>query len=217
MTPIRILLAEDHALVRAGLKALVGSLGGMEVIAEAPDGRAAIEAVASTNPDVILMDISMPGLNGFEALRRMRAEHPSVRVIIVSMHDSADYVWMALRAGAAGYLLKDAGPDELDFAIRAVARGGSYLSPSISRQVVDDFVRRDDGGDTEKDRLTPRQREIVQLVAEGQTNQEIADLLAVSVKTVQTHRAALMDRLGVHDVTGIVRYAIRTGLSTVDR
>ncbi|MDQ2935218.1 MAG: response regulator transcription factor [Chloroflexota bacterium] len=217
MNAIRILLAEDHALVRAGLKALVGSLGGMDVIAEASDGRAAIEAVAAANPDVILMDISMPGLNGFEALRRMKVEQPGVRVIIVSMHDSADYVWMALRAGAAGYLLKDAGPDELEFAIRAVARGGSYLSPSISRQVVDDAVRRDDGDNTDKERLTPRQREIVQLVAEGQTNQEIADLLAVSVKTVQTHRAALMDRLGVHDVTGIVRYAIRTGLSSVDR
>jgi DNA-binding NarL/FixJ family response regulator len=216
MNAIRIFLAEDHALVRAGLKALIGSFGGMEVVGEAGDGRATLQAVASTSPDVVLMDISMPGLNGFETLRYLLGEHPGIRVLVVSMHHGTEYVSMALRTGASGYVLKDASPEELEFAIHAVARGGSYMSPSISLQVVEEFVRHGDGDRTASDRLTPRQREIAQLIAEGQTNQEIADVLAVSIKTVQTHRAALMERLGVHDVAGVVRYAIKSGLTSLE-
>ena len=209
---IRILVAEDHALVRAGIRALLVGLAGIEVIGEATDGRAALKAAAELQPDVILMDISMPGLNGLEAISQLSVDQAAGRVIVLSMHDNEEYVWRALQAGAAGYLLKDAGIEELEFAIRAVARGGSYLSPAVSRRVLDDYVRRVNDDVGVAPRLTPRQREIVQLIAEGHTNQEIADTLSVSIKTVETHRAALMDRLGIHDVAGLVRYAIRAGM-----
>jgi len=194
------------------MRALLNALAGIEVVAEATDGRNALRAIDEAQPDVILMDISMPGLNGIEAIQQLSKRGPSGRVIVLSMHDNEEYVWRALQAGAAGYLLKDAGIEELEFAIRAVAHGGSYLSPAVSRRVLDDYLRRvgDEVGVAPK--LTPRQREIVQLIAEGHTNQEIADALSLSIKTVETHRAALMDRLGIHDVAGIVRYAIRAGM-----
>jgi DNA-binding NarL/FixJ family response regulator len=212
MNPIRIVLAEDHALVRAGIRALLHSLPGIEVVGEAADGRSAVRTIADAHPDVTLMDISMPELNGIDAIERVMQEDPEVRIIVLSMHDTEEHVWRALQAGASGYLLKDALVEELEFAIRAVARGGSYLSPTVSRHVLNDYVRRigDERGNNE--RLTPRQREIVQLVAEGHTNHQIAEILGLSIKTIQTHRATLMDRLGIHDVAGIVRYAIRAGL-----
>jgi DNA-binding NarL/FixJ family response regulator len=212
MNPIRIVLAEDHALVRAGIRALLHSLPGIEVVGEAADGRSAVRTIADAHPDVTLMDISMPELNGIDAIERVMQEDPEVRIIVLSMHDTEEHVWRALQAGASGYLLKDALVEELEFAIRAVARGGSYLSPTVSRHVLNDYVRRigDERGNHE--RLTPRQREIVQLVAEGHTNHQIAEILGLSIKTIQTHRATLMDRLGIHDVAGIVRYAIRAGL-----
>jgi DNA-binding NarL/FixJ family response regulator len=212
MNPIRIVLAEDHALVRAGIRALLHSLPGIEVVGEAADGRSAVRTIADAHPDVTLMDISMPELNGIDAIERVMQEDPEVRIIVLSMHDTEEHVWRALQAGASGYLLKDALVEELEFAIRAVARGGSYLSPTVSRHVLNDYVRRigDERGNHE--RLTPRQREIVQLVAEGHTNHQIAEILGLSIKTIQTHRATLMDRLGIHDVAGVVRYAIRAGL-----
>ena len=214
--PIRILLAEDHALVRAGLRSLLERMSGVEIVGEAGDGREAIELIGKLLPDVVLMDITMPGLNGLHTTVRARTEYPSVRVIMLSMHDNEEYVWQALNAGAAGYLLKGADPTELGLAIRSVAQGGSYLSPAVSRHVVNDFVRRVGTDRSSLDRLTPRQLEIVQLIAESHTNQEIAGELDISLKTVETHRAQLMARLDIHDVPGLVRYAIRMGLVPSD-
>jgi DNA-binding NarL/FixJ family response regulator len=209
---IRVVLAEDHALVRAGLRRLLDGAPGIEVLAEADDGREALRLVGEHLPDVLVMDITMPGLNGLNAAARVVTEYPQCRVIILSMHDNEEYVWQALHAGASGYLLKDASPTELELAIRAVARGGSYLSPRVSRYLVSDYVRRVSSERSPLDRLTPRQREIVQLIAEGYTNPEIARTLGISLKTVETHRSQLMQRLEIHDVAGLVRYAVRMGL-----
>ncbi len=215
MPSIRVVIAEDHALVRAGIRRLVEDLPGMEVVAEARDGREAVELIAAHLPDVALVDITMPELNGTTAVERIRAESPGVRVLVISMHDGEDYVWEALTAGASGYLLKDASPTELELAIRAVARGGSYLSPAVSRHVVRDYVRLGGSEREQSARLTQRQREILQMIAEGRSNPQIASTLGVSVKTVETHRAHVMERLDIHDIAGLVRYAVRTGL--VDR
>ena len=220
MTPIRVVLADDHALVRAGIRALLENIEGVAVVAEAGDGRAALRAVAEHQPDVVLMDIAMAGLNGLEATARIVREHPAVRVVILSMHANEEYVLRALQAGAIGYLLKDADTAELELAVRAAARGEAYLSPGVSRHLIADYVRRV-GRDPQLveslrhglSLLTPRQREVLQLIAEGRTTREIARLLNISVKTVETHRAQLMERLDIHDVAGLVRYAIRAGLT----
>jgi DNA-binding NarL/FixJ family response regulator len=221
--PIRVILADDHALVRAGIHALLASLEGIEVVAEAGDGRQALQLVETYRPDVILMDISMPELNGLDAVEKITRDFPQVRVIILSMHANEEYVLHALRAGAAGYLLKDAGIAELDLAVRSVAQGETYLSPPVSRSVIDDYLRRlgnpaEVGGALPimDGKLTSRQREVLQLIAEGRTTQEIAERLHVGVKTVETHRAQLMERLDIHDVAGLVRYAIRIGLVNPD-
>lgn len=214
---IRVVLAEDHALVRAGIRSLLDRMSGVEVVGEAVDGREAIDMIGRLLPDVVLMDITMPGLNGLHVVVRAKADHPEVRVIMLSMHDNEEYVWQALRAGAAGYLLKDADPSELELAVRSVARGQSYLSPAVSAHVVSDYLRRSTPEKGPMERLTPRQLEIVQLIAEGHTNQEIARQLDVSLKTIESHRAQLMSRLDIHDVPGIVRYAVRMGLVPADR
>lgn len=213
MGVISILLADDHDLVRAGIRSLLQDISGVKVLAEAEDGRKALELVKIHQPDVVLMDIAMPGLNGLEATSRIVKESPRTRVIILSMHRSEEHVLGALRSGAAGYLLKDASTSELETAVRSVAGGESYLSPPISRQVIEDYRQRTQSA-SPLDMLTPRQREILQLIAEGRSTKEIAGLLEVSVKTVETHRAQLMERLDIHDVPGLVRYAIRTGLVT---
>lgn len=214
MKPIRMMLAEDHTLVRAGIRALLQNLEEVEVVAEAGDGREALRLVEMYEPDVVLMDIAMAGLNGLEATARISKTFPHVRVIILSMHANEEYVLQALRAGAVGYLLKDAGTAELELAIRAVARNETYLSPLVSKHVVADYVRRVGGEPSSLERLTRRQREILQLIAEGHSTQEIAQMLSISVKTVETHRSQLMERLDIHDVAGLVRYAIRMGLVT---
>jgi DNA-binding NarL/FixJ family response regulator len=214
---IRVAIAEDHALVRAGFRALLAGLPGVEVVAEAADGREALAMIAAHAPDVVVMDLTMPGLNGIQAIAQAHLDHPEVRVIVLSMHDNEEYVRQALRAGAAAYLLKDSSPTELELAVRAVARGGSYLSPMVSRHVVSDYLRRTSSDDAGSDGLTPRQREILQLIAEGHTNQQMATSLNLSIKTVETHRAQLMDRLGIRDVAGLVRYAIRAGVIAADR
>jgi DNA-binding NarL/FixJ family response regulator len=220
MRDIRVVLADDHALVRAGIRALLESLEGIQVLAEADDGREALQLVEAHRPDLILMDIAMSGLNGLEATKRISRDYPHTRVIILSMHANEEYVLQSLRAGASGYLLKDAGTVELEIAIKAVANGETYLSPPVSKHVISDYVRRISGGEQEAsstlDRLTLRQREILQLIAEGQTTQEIARLLHIGVKTVETHRMQLMERLDIHDVAGLVRYAIRVGLVSAD-
>jgi DNA-binding NarL/FixJ family response regulator len=224
MKPIRVLLADDHALVRAGIRALLASLEGVKVVGEAGDGRQALSLVQANRPDLVLMDISMPELNGLDAVAKISRDFPRVRVIILSMHTNEEYVLQALRAGAAGYLLKDAGIAELELAVRAVARGETYLSPPVSRSVIEDYLRRlgspADVGvlpPNPPEKLTPRQREVLQLIAEGRTTQEIAKRLHLGVKTVETHRAQLMERLDIHDVAGLVRYAIRTGMVTPDQ
>jgi len=212
MSPVRVLVADDHELVRAGFRSLLQAIDGVEVVAEADDGLRAIELVRTHRPNLVLMDIAMSGLNGLEAASRIVKEFPQVRVIILSMHKSEEYVLQALRNGASGYLLKDASPSELELAIRTVIRGDTYLTPVISRQVIEGYLRRLDPEKSPSDLLTPRQREILQLIAEGLTTKAIADRLHVSVKTVETHRSQLMERLKIHDVPGLVRYAIRTGL-----
>jgi len=216
-TQISVVIAEDHALVRAGFRALLTAIPGVTVVAEAADGREALAMIAAHVPDIAVMDISMPGLNGIQAITQARLDYPGVRVIVLSMHDNEEYVRKALRAGAAGYLLKDSNPAELELAVRAVAQGGTYLSPMVSRHLVSDFLRRTSADDEPSDGLTSRQREILQLIAEGSTNQQMASSLNLSIKTIETHRAQLMDRLNIRDVAGLVRYAVRAGLITADR
>lgn len=187
------------------------------VVGEAGDGREALKLVEQYRPHLALMDITMPVMNGLEATVRMVKEFPGTRVVMLSVHTDEEYVLQALRAGAVGYLLKDAGRAELEIAVAAVARGETYLSPAVSRHVVGDYVRRTGSGTEGRlETLTPRQREILQLIAEGKSTKEIASILDVSVKTVETHRAQLMERLDIHDVAGLVRYAIRTGVVTAD-
>jgi DNA-binding NarL/FixJ family response regulator len=212
LTPIRVLLADDHTLVRAGIRGLLQGLSGVEVVGEAGDGQEALRAAESLRPDVILLDVGMPGLNGLEVAGRLATLDPSIRVIILSMHTSEEYVLRALRAGCVGYLLKASAVAELEVAVRAVARGETYLSPAVSKRVVDDYVSRTGGATDPLDALTPRQREILQLAAEGHSSKEIAQRLGVSYRTVETHRAQLMERLGVHDLAGLVRFAVRVGL-----
>jgi DNA-binding NarL/FixJ family response regulator len=219
MAPIRVLLADDHELVRAGFRSLLQKLSEIEVVAEAEDGRDALRLIALHHPDIVLMDITMPGLNGLEATARIVKEFPDSRVIILSMHASEDHVLLALRKGAMGYLLKNARLAELELAVRSVAQGDVYLSPAASRHVRADYIQRvGDQNIADADetlaagQLTSRQREILQLLAEGNTAKQVAQTLNISVKTVETHRAQIMDRLGIHDITGLVRYAIRTGI-----
>jgi RNA polymerase sigma factor (sigma-70 family) len=216
--PLRIVLAEDHTLVRAGLRTLLHQLDRVTVVGEAADGREAVELAKAHKPDMILMDISMPGLNGIDATRQVKKELPGVRVVILSMHSSEEHVMQALRAGASGYLLKESAPLELELALQAVGSGETYLSPPISRQVIEGYMQR--VADTTQDalaNLSVRQREILQLVAEGNSSKEIARRLELSVKTVETHRAQLMDRLQIRDVAGLVRFAIRTGLISAEK
>jgi len=211
MKPIRILLADDHNLVRSGLKSLLQGMAGVEVVAEATNGREAVDLVGTTKPDVVLMDIGMKELNGIEAAAIIAREQPSVRVIILSMHDTQDFVSQALKAGAAGYVLKDAAPLELEFALQAVTHGETYLSPKVSRQVVQSYVRPPDA-ETGLEALSPRQREILKAIVSGRTTKQIAYDLGLSIKTIETHRAQIMDRLDIHDVVGLVRFSIRIGM-----
>ncbi len=211
MAVVRILLVDDHALVRAGMKSLLREIGGVEVVAEASEGAEALQIAERERPDVVMMDIAMKGMNGLDAAARLRERVPTAKVVILSMHTSEEYVLLALRAGAAAYLIKDSATSELEVALKSVMRGETYLSPAISRQVVAGYVQRVGEG-AAPDPLTPRQREVLQRIAEGRSTKEIAFELKLSVKTVETHRAQIMDRLGIRDVPGLVRYAMRAGL-----
>jgi DNA-binding NarL/FixJ family response regulator len=208
---IRVLLADDHRLVRAGLRAVVEQFPDVTEVIEASDGREALAAVAQAMPDIVLLDIAMPSLNGLDACAQIVRDFPQSKVIMLSSHGSEPYVLQALRSGATGYLLKDAAVTELSMAMAAALRGELYITSAVSRQVVSRFLA---GGGEESPlhQLTARQREILQLIAEGQSTKEIAHLLNLSAKTVETHRRQLMERLDIHDVPGLVRFAVRIGL-----
>ena len=211
-TQIRVLLADDHKLVRAGIRSLLENLPEVEVVAEASDGREAIRLVEQNEPQIVLMDLAMPGLNGLEATRYLTRTFPEVRVLILSIYADEEHVYQALRAGAAGYLLKGAATEELELAIRSVGRGETYLSPPVSKPVIMEYIRRTNVGMTSREQLSPRQAQILKLIAEGMTTKQVAMELEISVKTVESHRAALMMRVGVRDVAGLVRYAVKVGL-----
>ncbi len=214
MKAIRVLLVDDHTLIRAGIRELLQGLSGIEVAGEAGDGHEALLLAEQLQPDVMLLDIGLPGLNGLEVAARLARLESPPRVVILSMYTSEEYVLQALRAGAAGYLLKGSAVAELELALRAVVRGETYLSPAVSKRVVDEYVSRTSGTADRLAALTPRQREILQLVAEGHTSKDIAQQLGLSYRTVETHRNQLMKRLGIHDVTGLVRFAVRVGMVT---
>jgi DNA-binding NarL/FixJ family response regulator len=211
MKLIRIFIVDDHHLFRAGIHALLEKLPDVAVVGEAGTGREALKLIQAQPPDVVLMDILMPELNGLDATARIAAQFPNVRVIILSINAAEEYVVQALRAGAAGYLLKNVSPAELELAIKAVVRGETFLSSTVSKVVIDKYLERT-GGSQSHDPLTTRQREVLQLVAEGFKTKEIAKKLEISVKTVELHRTQLMKALDIHDIPGLVRYAIRIGL-----
>lgn len=216
MKPIKVLLADDHTLVRAGLRLLLQDCEDIEIVAEAKNGREALKYVDTLHPNVVLMDIMMPEMNGLDATARIAAAFPQTRVIILSMSASEEYVLQALRAGAAGYLLKDVDPAELEQAVRAVARGEKYLTPIVCKQVVEGYLQRAET-QTSLEKLTPRQREVLQLIAEGNSTKQIAKKLNIAVKTAETHRTQLMDALDIHEIAGLVRYAVRMGVVSAER
>jgi two-component system response regulator NreC len=218
MSKARVLLVEDHVVVRQGIKALFADEPDVEIVGEADNGREALKCVSEQHPDVVLMDISMPGLNGIEATRQIRQDYPDVKIVILSMHSDEEYVFQVLRAGASGYVLKQSDSSEVLTAIRAALAGGSFLSPPISRAVIDDYVRRAEarGRGDDLDLLTPREREVLQLLAEGLSNREIAEQLGISIKTVETHRSNMMSKLGVDNKTELVKYAFRKGWASLE-
>lgn len=212
MDPIRVLLADDHKLVRAGIRLLLEKLPDVKVIAEASDGQEAIRLVEKHEPQVVLTDIAMPALNGLEVTRHLADKFPKVRVIVLSMYSDEEHVYLALRAGAAGYLLKGAAREELELAIRAVAQGETYLSPPVAKITISEYSGRVNAKPCPLRKLSPRQKQVLQLIAEGKTTKQVALELNISVKTVETHRMQLMDRLEIHDIAGLVRFAIKVGL-----
>jgi two-component system response regulator NreC len=218
MPKIRVLLAEDHTIVRKGLRSLLEDKPGIEVVGEAQDGREALHKSVELCPDIVLIDIAMPRLNGIEATRQIKQRCPEVNVLVLTMYDDQEYVRQVLQAGAAGYVIKQAAPTDLLSAIEAVHRGDSYLSPTISKKVIQGYVEWSDasGSYDSYDELTPRQREVLQLIAEGYTTREIADLLTISTKTVESHRSNLMAKLDIHSTAGLTQYAIRKGVIRPD-
>ena len=217
MKKIGIVLAEDHAIVRKGLRSLLEQQSGIEVLAEASDGREAVKAVETLKPDLLLMDFSMPGLNGLEATRQVKQRVPSTRVLILTRHDNKEYIEAILKAGASGYLLKKSAASELIYAIQSVYRGDSFLDPSISGMVIEGFLHQSAGeGQAPDEIITPREREVLQLIAEGHPNREIASTLHISVKTVDNHRANLMKKLELINTADLIQYAIRNGIISLD-
>ncbi|MFN2198044.1 MAG: response regulator [Anaerolineales bacterium] len=207
---IRVLVADDHAIMRDGIRALIQPEEDLLVIGEAEDGRAAVELVDRLHPDVVLMDIAMPLLNGLEATRQIKRDHPEIQVLVLTMYDHDEYVRQVLATGASGYVLKRAAASELVSAIRAVARGDAVLSPAVTRIVINEYLRGDKSqAASEPEKLTPREREVLQLIAEGHTSREIARVLNLSIKTVQAHRTSLMQKLDLHDRGELIKYAIQ--------
>ncbi|MDY6970813.1 MAG: response regulator transcription factor [Thermodesulfobacteriota bacterium] len=219
MDKIRVLLAEDHTIVRKGIHSLLDGETNIDVIGEAGDGRDALKKVEQLRPDVVVMDIAMPVLNGLEATRRIKKLFPEIKVLILTVHTNEEYIFQVLRAGASGYLVKQAAPAELISGIKAVWRGDSFLSPTISRKVIEEYIWKAESKRVGQsyDNLTNREREVLQLIAEGKSTREIADLLCVSVKTVETHRAHLRDKLNIHSTAELTKYAIRTGMTSPEQ
>ena len=210
MTKIRVLLADDHTILRDGIRALLDDHADIEVIGEAEDGQATVKMTAQLQPDVVVMDIAMPLLNGLEATRQIQRDYPQVKVLILTMHENEEYIRQVLAAGALGYVLKDAAAHDLLGAIRAVYQGEAVLSPAITRLVIEDYLRWGDIRPPDSTNgLTSREREVLQLIAEGYTNKEIAEILCLSIKTVQSHRTNLMSKLDLHDRGELIKYAIQ--------
>lgn len=212
---IRVLLADDHTIVRQGVRLCLEAMGDIQVVAEAEDGQEAVQFTARLRPDVAVVDLTMPRLNGLEAIRQIKRDVPATDVVVLSVHDSEAYVVQALRAGAAGYVLKRNAATELAAAIRAAHAGQAYLHPSVARRVIDDYlsrIHRAEEVSEPHERLTPREREVLQLAAEGHSTRAIAGLLCLSSKTVEHHRASVMTKLGLRGQTELVKYAIRAGL-----
>jgi DNA-binding NarL/FixJ family response regulator len=214
MNSIRVLLADDHKLIRAGLRLVVEQQPDLSVVGEADDGRQAVELAKSLKPNVVVMDIGMPNLNGIEAARQIREIRPDAAVVMLSMHSDEGYVLRALRAGARAYLLKDSATTDLVQAIRAVVEGKSFFSPAVSKVLLQDYMRKlqRSGAEDSYDLLSPREREVLQLVAEGKSNKEVASLLHLSVYTVETHRAKIMQKLNLKGVPELILYAVRKGI-----
>lgn len=212
---IRVLLVDDHIVLRDGLKSLLNHESDIEVIGDVGDGREAISAVESLQPDVILTDISMPGLNGIESVRMLRHEHPTLKIIILSMHSGQEYVLQSLQAGANGYVVKQADASEVLAAVRSVMAGGAYLSPTISKHLIDDYLSQTPE-EISAPKLTTREREVAQLIAEGQSTREISETLTISVKTVETHRMNIMKKLNAKSATDIIKYALKKGWISLD-
>jgi len=216
MKQLRVILADDHSLFRGGIRALLKPLLEVEVVAEATTGIEAVELAAAHHPDIVIMDIFMPALNGLDATAQITANNPETRVLMLSMHDTEEYVLGALLNGASGYLQKTANPMELELAIKAVANGERFIGSSVSKYVADGYIARGQETGCSQPRLTPRQREVLQLVVEGHRTKAIAQQLGVSSKTVEMHRAHIMQALDIHDIPGLVRYAIRVGMIPVN-
>jgi two-component system response regulator NreC len=214
MSKIRVLIADDHGIVRAGLRSLLEAQADMEVVGEASTGREAVDAACTLQPDVVLMDIGMPGMSGLEATRELRKRAPSIRVLALTIQESEEYFFAMLKAGASGYILKEAEPQELLSALRAVYQGGAFLSPAVAKVVLEGYVTRPKADNPEG--LTVREGEVLRLAAQGHTNREIAESLCLSIKTVEKHRASMMDKLGLRGRQELIRYALRKGLIDLD-
>ncbi len=218
MKSIAVILADDHKLVRAGIKSLLENIPGVKVVGEASNGRESIELTGKLKPDMVFLDIAMPELNGLQAAERIKKEYPDVDIIILSMHLDEEYVIQALKVGASGYLLKDSAPGELELALDKIMRGKVYISPAIPGEMIADYQKRlkyassPDKVRESREKLTSRQKEVLQLIAEGNSTREIAEKLFISVKTVETHRSHIMKTLGIKDIPGLVKYAIKKGL-----
>ena len=213
---LRIILADDHKIVRDGLRALLQNQSGMEVVAEADNGRATVRLARDLLPDVVIMDIGMPDLNGIDATRQITTELPKVKVIALSMHSDRRFVVQMFKAGASGYLLKDCAFEELARAVCAVQKSQTYLSPAVAGPVMADYIHQQSSGESGFSVLSPREREVLQLLAEGKSTKMVAALLCVSVKTVETHRQQIMSKLNIQSIAELIKYAIREGLTTLD-